>query len=411
MSAADEVATLLMQIQKAVSRSESMVILKYLDHNIQSGEEVSLQNPLEALIQELYHLKKSLDIQVGIVEKTELIKNILKYKLYEIRFEYRKEIERLQKRRESLVSKLPKAGSIVLTLKIKDTDDNIANLEETHLKNVDFMREQKVQAEKAYGQAVLAMDHNLAKLIKGYNIFSSLIEAEKSSLSHHEAQLLASKFSDEFAVFKAAIERFTELQTTGWKIVYQEEKIVDMLQERGLKVLLTGELVTDDGHQITFRQARDSKLFDNIGPIFLKVIRNHLNEEPGSDEDSSSSRSTLSRQSSSAERIPRVFSTDITFLRDRLGKPLTLALHEVVTIQPSEPIHYLSHWLFKYRYNSQIENPNSEQYEYLNNKRNQLIEEKSKKRTTDEVMATILEMVDTAAAIAAMNAFITKKEK
>lgn len=48
-------------------------------------------------------------------------------------------------------------------------------------------------------------------------------------------------------------------------------------------------------------------------------------------------------------------SEDVSYLKDTLGKPLTLAMAEVLMKQPRDPIHYLGHWLFKYRYNQEVE--------------------------------------------------------
>lgn len=47
-------------------------------------------------------------------------------------------------------------------------------------------------------------------------------------------------------------------------------------------------------------------------------------------------------------------SEDVFYLKKELGTPLTLALAEITALQPRDPIHYLGHWLFKYRYNQEI---------------------------------------------------------
>ncbi|CAG9838486.1 unnamed protein product [Diabrotica balteata] len=47
-------------------------------------------------------------------------------------------------------------------------------------------------------------------------------------------------------------------------------------------------------------------------------------------------------------------SQDVSYLKEHLGTPLTLALAEITAIQPRDPIHYLGHWLFKYRYNEEV---------------------------------------------------------
>lgn len=47
-------------------------------------------------------------------------------------------------------------------------------------------------------------------------------------------------------------------------------------------------------------------------------------------------------------------SDDAKYLKQHLGIPLTLALAEITAVQPRDPIHYLGHWLFKYRYNQEL---------------------------------------------------------
>lgn len=65
-------------------------------------------------------------------------------------------------------------------------------------------------------------------------------------------------------------------------------------------------------------------------------------------------------------------SDDVNYLKECLGKPLTLALAEITTLQPRDPIHYLGHWLFKYRYNQQIEDVNLREFESLQQQRNEI---------------------------------------
>lgn len=69
------------------------------------------------------------------------------------------------------------------------------------------------------------MDLNFDKLTKGLNKLQVLIEAEKSHLSDSQARLVDAKFAGELDHFNAEIEKLTALQTTGWKVVYPDEKL------------------------------------------------------------------------------------------------------------------------------------------------------------------------------------------
>lgn len=69
-------------------------------------------------------------------------------------------------------------------------------------------------------------------------------------------------------------------------------------------------------------------------------------------------------------------SEDVGYLKENLGKPLALALAEITTLQPRDPIHYLGHWLFKYRYNQQIDDVNKIEMDLLNDMRNKIAKER-----------------------------------
>lgn len=58
-------------------------------------------------------------------------------------------------------------------------------------------------------------------------------------------------------------------------------------------------------------------------------------------------------------------SEDVHYLKDTLGKPLTAAMAEILMKQPRDPIHYLGHWLFKYRYNQEVEDATKQEISEL----------------------------------------------
>lgn len=62
---------------------------------------------------------------------------------------------------------------------------------------------------------------------------------------------------------------------------------------------------------------------------------------------------------------------DSIYIKKHLGIPLTLALAEIVAKRPSDPIHYLGHWLLKWRWNQ-------EQKQCLEDKVHALIEDRKK---------------------------------
>lgn len=63
--------------------------------------------------------------------------------------------------------------------------------------------------------------------------------------------------------------------------------------------------------------------------------------------------------------LERLSDQDVNYLKITVGKPLTLALAEICVKQPRDPIHYLGHWLFKYRYNQEIDDIKKKEVEEL----------------------------------------------
>lgn len=71
-----------------------------------------------------------------------------------------------------------------------------------------------------------------------------------------------------------------------------------------------------------------------------------------------------------------MISEDVCYLKECLGVPLTLALAEITAVQPRDPVHYLGHWLFKYRYNEEMTEKQSIEINELTQERNRIAQEK-----------------------------------
>ena len=64
--------------------------------------------------------------------------------------------------------------------------------------------------------------------------------------------------------------------------------------------------------------------------------------------------------------------TDDEYLKKHLGVPLTHALVEIVMKQPEDPIHYLAHWLFKWRWNQELKQQKEMEVNELTVKRQEI---------------------------------------
>ncbi|KAF7264978.1 hypothetical protein GWI33_021786 [Rhynchophorus ferrugineus] len=362
-------------------------IISLLDRDISQ-----IQNLYDVIVQDLDHIKRCIEQHISIVEKTELVSNILNYKMYEIRFDFRGQFDKLKERQQKLIDVSKQGEEDPKTaLEIVEITDELSKLEEDHQNELDSIKEQKIDAQKSYERAVQVMDDYLEKMSNGFNKLLILIEAEKSVSGDSKSSINESKFSAEIERLKSDIDKYTQLQTIGWKMLYPEEKISELLQQRGLKILQPGLLINEEGVAISYNQAKNSKLLDNLDPNMVKEIKSALQENDVQSEPSEES--VYSKMSSE----------DVNYLKEHLGKPLTLALAEITAIQPRDPIHYLAHWLFKYRYNQQTETVNSMEFDILNEKRTQLAREKWHKFVEDEAKAAVIDMIVQAEQIAIMN--------
>ncbi|XP_019758158.2 uncharacterized protein LOC109536408 isoform X1 [Dendroctonus ponderosae] len=381
--------------QKSAQTTRPSIVVKDRTVSLLDRDISRIQNLHDIVVQDLQDLRKSLESHGAIVEKTELIMSVLSYKLYEIQFAFRNEFDKLKAKKESLTAVLQSGKEEpTIALRLVETDDEIAKLEDTQQKNSESIKAQKLEAQKAYEKAVLVMDENFEKMSNGLSKLLVLIEAEKSTLSESQAQLVDAKFADQVNQIRGEIEKFTALQTTGWKVLYPEEKLSELLQERGLKILHNGQLITGDGQAITFKQAQQSKLLEDISPEGLNELKANMTAD--TDESTDTTTSSVSIGS-------KISSEDVSYLKTCLGKPLALAIAEITTLQPRDPIHYLAHWLFKYRYNQQMEDINNIEIDILTEKRNKLAKERWHKFIEGEAKAAVIDMVLRAEDIAQMN--------
>lgn len=85
-------------------------------------------------------------------------------------------------------------------------------------------------------------------------------------------------------------------------------------------------------------------------------------------------------------------SVDVSYLKREFGKALSLGLAEVVQIQPFDPIHYLAHWLFKYRFNQEIEIVKQRELEELLAERNRIEAENTVSSFIFEILFFIISL-------------------
>lgn len=84
------------------------------------------------------------------------------------------------------------------------------------------------------------------------------------------------------------------------------------------------------------------------------------------------------------------------YLKIALGTPLSLGLAEIVARKPADPLHYLAHWLFKYRYNEAALETKKQELEDLIAERERIAREIKTRKMEIEAYAAVLEMIQKA---------------
>lgn len=55
--------------------------------------------------------------------------------------------------------------------------------------------------------------------------------------------------------------------------------VLEFLEQKGLKLLQSGQLITGDGQTITFKQAKNSKLLENLSSDMLNDLKANLDDD------------------------------------------------------------------------------------------------------------------------------------
>lgn len=86
-------------------------------------------------------------------------------------------------------------------------------------------------------------------------------------------------------------------------------------------------------------------------------------------------------------------SEDVQYLKNTIGKPLVMAIAEITAKQPRDPIHYLAHWLIKYRYNQEIQQQTQREVDELTAERDRLRRERLKRLMEQEIQDALSTMI------------------
>ncbi|KAK4884545.1 hypothetical protein RN001_000816 [Aquatica leii] len=350
---------------------------------MRNTEEV--QNVADNLVGELEKKKQILQKKLSAIGKLDLLINVLTYKIFETQHEYRKRMEELCLEKESVLTKrdIPNAKIAITVAEIEKKMNDLRNMHEENLASLEGQRNE-LRIESA--NKIQHMDATMDSLKIQHNTILNELETSKLTANPTETAEINRRILELNKMYQKDIEILNQLQIDGWKDYDQQEKIAELLEHRGLRVTPSGNFLTKSGNCLTKSEASCLGLLEGLSIGSWSDFLKRQKEFEGIKSPPSSTTTEVSE-------VSKMDSDDVQYLKTVFGKPLSLALAQISAKQPRDPIHYLGHWLFKYRYNQEISQTKKNEIQELINERERLEKEKLNAILEEEARAAVFNMI------------------
>ncbi|KAK5648537.1 hypothetical protein RI129_003429 [Pyrocoelia pectoralis] len=322
-----------------------------------------IQNEHDKALFELEKQKQSLKKRLSSVEKLDLLINALTHKIFEIQYQYQKQIKELGLKREETLNK-EGISKLEKEKLIDDIDKAIKNLENVHKDEITGLENQRSSLQTQCATKTQHMDVMMDSLKEQHRMILKELEESKTNATPSQLKEINRRIAELHKLFQKDIKIFHQLQSEGWK--NKEEKMFELLQSRGICVTQSNKFLTSSGSHLTRSEASRLGLLEGINVDLLSDVFDEQQEEYCSE----------SQLSSDLTILDKMDTDDVLYLKTIFAKPLTLALAEITAKQPRDPIHYLGHWLFKYRYNQEMSVKRKHEIQELIDERERLEKEK-----------------------------------
>nr|CAH7768247.1 unnamed protein product [Callosobruchus chinensis] len=188
-------------------------IISIIDKDISS-----IQNKYDLIIGELREMKENIEERIKIVEKTELIMNLLQYRMYEIRFDFTMKLNQLTQQKTDLkTGMMLKETESQVAFKIIETEKEITECQNVYDARHRSVKEQMLEAQDRYEKSVNILDDGLEVMKRNFSNLLLLLEAEKAIIEDKKFSLEDVKNVIALEDIEAVMDKFTEMQTDGWK--------------------------------------------------------------------------------------------------------------------------------------------------------------------------------------------------
>ncbi|XP_071052178.1 chromosome partition protein Smc-like [Onthophagus taurus] len=284
---------------------------------------------------------------------------------------------------------------------LAELDRKIQELNESQGSLMDQLQQQKQEA--AFALADCQIDDETYASMKN-DLLDEINALEAMKLGASPSQLI--EINRRLAIAKQQLE---------------ELEFLKELMNRGLRLTPSGHIVTSSGRILTIDEAKKLGLLDGLD-IDKMMLRERLKQHGIVMTDSGrfitmsgriltledlkalglfsdaeldmllapSSKPTTSTSSLDEDIMS---SEDVKYLKLSVGKPLTLALAEIVVKQPRDPIHYLGHWLFKYRYNQEVDEVKKKEIQELEEERDRIKQDRLRQDIEYAAKSCLLDII------------------
>ncbi|CAH1187072.1 unnamed protein product [Phyllotreta striolata] len=352
------------------------IILEELDQDTSL-----IQNRCDFICNDLKRLKSYIDDRLILINKNDFIMNLLNYKLYEVEFNFSRKIKQLQEIKKQLEnSDISPSNESKIAMRFIENEKKITDCETMHEQRHFSVRQQMLEAQLAYEKSVNILDECVDVMKKNFNTLMALMSAyNEHTRGHSNLENIL-----EIDEIRGALENCKQMSSSGWREAPQN--ITDFAVAHGLRFTEDGLMITESGREITYSEAVEKKMLDNVKLVDLFRSLTNVGVQGEAASEHQSEETTTSEEE-------KMVSEDVCYLKECLGVPLTLALAEITAVQPRDPIHYLGHWLFKYRYNEEMTEKQTNEINELTNERNRIAQEKWKKFLEEEARAAVIDMI------------------
>ncbi|XP_031333325.1 lamin-A-like isoform X2 [Photinus pyralis] len=326
-----------------------------------------IQNKHDKALSELEMEKQALKKRLSHIEKLDLLINALTHKIFNIEYHYQQQVKELSSQRENVLNSTEISRDEREAL-MDEVDKKIKDLEDAHAEELTSLEGQRSSLQKQCAMKTQQMDVIMDSLRVQHRGVLQELEESKMTASPSQLKEVDRRIDQLNKMFEKDVEILNELQ------------LAELLESRGLCFTQSNKFLTSSGSHLTRSEATRLGLLEGINLSLLDQ------EEYVTDIQPTTSELTVSESE-------KMDTEDVVYLKTIFGKPLTLALAEITAQQPRDPIHYLGHWLFKYRYNQEVSVTRKDELQELIQERERLESEKLRTIYENEAHEAVLNLI------------------